>query len=56
MQTSVEGYVDQPPYTQSKYQLCYLDSNNIGAEGYRYLSKTQCKNLHTLNLRISYFI
>ncbi len=56
MQLSIEGSVEQPPHTQPRYQLGYLDNNKIGDEGCIYLSKTQWNNLHTLDLCISWFI
>ncbi len=56
MQLSIKGSVEQPPYTQPKYQLGYLGWNNIGAEGCSHLSKAQWSNLHTLDLCIGWFI
>ena len=48
--------VEQPPITLPTYQLWYLGSNNIGAEGCRHLSQSKWNNLQTLNLGISYGI
>ena len=46
--------VEQPPNTQPMYQLWYLDWNNIGAEGSKYLSQSKWNNLQELGLGISY--
>ena len=56
MQLSIEVELEQPPNTRPMYQLWYLGGNNIGADGCNYLSKSNWKNLQTLNLSISYGI
>ena len=56
MQLSIAFEVEQPPKTQLMYQLWYLESNNIGAEGCKYLSQSKWNNLQTLYLGISYGI
>ena len=56
MQISIAVEVEQPPNTQPRYQLWYLDKNNIGAEGCNILSQSNWNNLQTLGLRISYGI
>ena len=56
MQISVSVKVGPSPNTQPKYQLWYLGSNNIGAEGCIYLSQSKWNNLQILNLGISYAI
>ena len=56
MQLSIEVELEQPPNTRPMYQLWYLDYNNIGAEGCRYLSQSKWNNLQILNLGISYGI
>ena len=56
MQISFSAEVEQPPNTQSVYQLRYLDNNNIGAQGCRHLCQSKWNKLQTLNLGISYGI
>ena len=56
MQISIAVELEQPPNTQPMYQLWYLDDNEIGAEGCKYLSQSKWNNLQTLDLRISYGI
>ena len=56
MPPSLSVEVVQPPNPLSKYQLRYLDNNDIGAEGCKYLSQPKWNNLQTLNLCISYGI
>ena len=56
MQISITVEVEQPPNTQPMYQLWYLDSNNIGDEGCKYLSQSKWNNLQKLDLGISYGI
>ena len=56
MQLSIEVELEQPPNTRPGYKLLYLGSNKIGADGCNYLSKSNWKNLQTLNLCISYGI
>ena len=56
MQLSIEVEVEQPPNTQPGYQLWYLDNNNIGDGGCKYLSNSNWNNLQKLYLGISYGI
>ena len=56
MQASIKCALDQPPNTLPTYHFCYLESNNIGAEGCKHLSKAHWTNLHTLYLSIIYVI
>ena len=56
MQISIAVELEQPPNTLPEYQLWYLDSNNIGAEGCKYLSQSKWNNLQKLYLGISYGI
>ena len=54
MQLSIEVELEQTPNTRPEYQLWYLDNNKIGDGGCNYLSKSNWKNLQTLDLGISY--
>ena len=56
MQIPIAVEVEQPPITQPRYQLWYLEYNNIRAGGCKYLSQSKWNNLQTLNLSISYGI
>ena len=56
MQKSIAVEVEQPPITPPRYQLWYLGSNNIGAEGCEYLLQSKWNNLQVLDLCISYGI
>ena len=52
MHVSDASAVEQPPITLLMYHLCYVDNNNIGAEGCRRLSQAQWANLLALDLGI----